>query len=147
MRVRWALCDKSMTGGWRARARAFWHYVVRGWVTEICAECGRPVGLVWHSPDALWLDLVGGYDGIRCIPCFDDMVDANGGLVYWRPYFAPSVAREDVTVTLTIEEAKAAEDATYGARGNGSMYDSAADKFTEAVTEAEAHNRGGVFPC
>lgn len=84
LRLRWVLRGKSFTSR-RARARGFWHYVVRGHRCEICGGCGRPVGLVWMADDALWLEVMGSRYGVRCVRCFDAAADQLGITVYWHP--------------------------------------------------------------
>jgi hypothetical protein len=88
----WSLPSRISYALWRgdyvsARARtcAFWHYVCRGYDAETCGECGRPVGLVWSADDAVWVDLMGGGGGIRCVPCFDRQLVGQGHFVRWRP--------------------------------------------------------------
>lgn len=67
------------------RLRYWWHRYVRRYRYEICRACGRPVGLVWTTEDALWNDVVGGPHGIRCIPCFDAELEHRGLFVRWVP--------------------------------------------------------------
>lgn len=55
--------------GW-ARIRAAWHYIVRGYESEVCFSCGRPVEVVWHVPDWIWEAVIDGPGGIRCPRCF-----------------------------------------------------------------------------
>jgi hypothetical protein len=45
--------------GLLARLRGAYWAVVRGWDCEICSDCGRPVRLVFHVPDALWEQITG----------------------------------------------------------------------------------------
>ena len=75
----------SWTGGFAARAHAFWHHVVRGYAYEICGECGRPVEQVWLADDPLWLEVMGHEGGLLCIPCFDAELEERGLFVRWKP--------------------------------------------------------------
>lgn len=84
-RISYVLWRRKWSGGLTARARAFWHHVVRGYRYEICRECGRPVGLVWLAPNDLWLAVFGTEAGIRCIPCFNAELESRGVYVSWRP--------------------------------------------------------------
>jgi hypothetical protein len=92
MRADWPLRSRMSYALWRgnysdtrARLRAFWHHVCRGYSEETCGKCGRPVGLAWLASDALWVDVIGGEGGIRCIPCFDRALEQRGTFVRWRP--------------------------------------------------------------
>ena len=84
-RISYVLWRRSWPGGFAARARGFWHHVVRGYRYEICGECGRPVGLVWLADDQLWLDVMGHEGGMMCIPCFDAELESRDVFVSWRP--------------------------------------------------------------
>jgi DNA-directed RNA polymerase subunit RPC12/RpoP len=79
-RARYALLVKP-TVGWRARARAFWHFVVLAYAYEVCARCGRPVGCVWHAPDDLWLAVNGQDAGVLCPQCFSSGAQELGHFV------------------------------------------------------------------
>ncbi len=93
MRLRWVF-KKTMTGGLVARARVFWHSVIRGNVYESCDRCGRPVGLVWSAPKSLWLEINGRDGGLLCIPCFDREVFAHGHHIAWVPIRQDQMTRE-----------------------------------------------------
>lgn len=89
LQVRWVLCERSFASR-RARARAFWHYIIRRWPLEICTDCGRPVGRAtgpswWHADNELWLEVNGTYEGVLCPPCFTVRALAKSILVYWSP--------------------------------------------------------------
>jgi hypothetical protein len=84
-RCSYVLWRKTFTGGWKARARAFWHHAIRGYRYEICGECGRPVDVVWTADDELWLEVVGQPGGLLCIPCFDTKVERSGLFLCWTP--------------------------------------------------------------
>lgn len=38
---------------------------------EMCQDCGRPMGIIWHAEDALWVEVVGSRAGLLCPRCFD----------------------------------------------------------------------------
>lgn len=65
-----------------SRLRAAW-LIVRGWETEICLRCGGKVGMVWHAPDPLWVELAGwgSGGGVLCLRCFDAL--AGPRHLYW----------------------------------------------------------------
>lgn len=77
-----------------AKWRASYWVIVRRWETEICAECGRPVRLVWWChDDALWTAVTGNPKppgrenaaGIWCITCFDEAARDKTGWIEWAP--------------------------------------------------------------
>lgn len=78
---------------WAALARALWLTIGRGYYCEICQECGRKVGLVWHADDRLYRDAVHdgvgsgpGASGVLCIDCFEGRVDVlDRGFLIWTP--------------------------------------------------------------
>lgn len=76
----------------RAVRRFYWRHVRRHRY-EICHSCGRPVHGTcpnwWRADDALWLQVVGAPEGLRCIQCFTDEADAKGLLLYWEPKVEP----------------------------------------------------------
>jgi hypothetical protein len=76
---------KSWTGGLTARARAFWHHVVRGYDYEVCGECGRPVNQTWLTDDQTWIDVMGHEGGLLCLRCFDGKLERPGRMVRWVP--------------------------------------------------------------
>lgn len=84
---------KSWTGGLSARARAFWHHVVRGYDYEVCGECGRPVSQTWLTDDQLWIDVMGHEGGLLCIRCFDGKLERPGRMVRWVPTIEEDAAR------------------------------------------------------
>ena len=86
-RLSYVLWRMPYTGGLKARARAFWRIVVRNYGSEVCGECGRIVGQVWHVDDQLWREVMGGEGGLLCIPCFDRALGARPGvrIVRWTP--------------------------------------------------------------
>lgn len=50
----------------------------------------RPVGAStgftwWHTTDALWMAVNGGYGGTVCIPCFTRTATEKGFQLYWSP--------------------------------------------------------------
>lgn len=76
-RIQWALGHES----WPARIRAAYWYIVRRYDSEVCQRCGRPVGVVFHVPDAVW-EVVTGHarfpdgeaaPGILCIRCVNEL--------------------------------------------------------------------------
>jgi hypothetical protein len=71
--------------GTKARLRAFWHHVCRGYPRETCGACGRPVAVAWLAENSLWVDVYGSPGGIRCIPCFDGELERRGDFVRWVP--------------------------------------------------------------
>jgi hypothetical protein len=86
---------KSWTGGSTARARGFWHHVVRGYDYEVCGECGRPVDQAWLTDDQQWIDVMGHEGGLLCIPCFDRKLEKPGRLVRWLPIIEEDAARPE----------------------------------------------------
>lgn len=66
-----------------ARLRALYWWLIRRWDAEICGRCGRPVALVFHVPDALWMESCG-FDhapgGVLCVACFDSLA---GRHLFW----------------------------------------------------------------
>jgi hypothetical protein len=69
-----------------AKLRCIYWSVGRGYDTEVCARCGRPVRLVFHCPDWLW-ETCAGFDfstarspdgeaggGCLCPRCVDELV-------------------------------------------------------------------------
>jgi hypothetical protein len=54
-----------------ALVRAVWWLFVRGYESEICYDCGRPVATVWWAEGSLWSRLTGwGEGGLLCMGCF-----------------------------------------------------------------------------
>lgn len=94
-RLSYVLWRKHYTGGLPARLRCFWHVALRRYETEICEECGGPVGLVWWcDDDELWERVTGqaktlgsreAAGGIWCTPCFDAGSKKLGIVVRWHP--------------------------------------------------------------
>ena len=84
-RMSYALWRKSVPGGLRARARVFWHHVVRHYEHEVCGDCGRPVGVVWLTESGLWRRVMGDDGGLLCVGCFDEKVRGRGGPIAWVP--------------------------------------------------------------
>jgi hypothetical protein len=84
-RTSYVLWKKLYTGGPMARLRCLWHHLICGCRYEICGECGRPVGVVWLAPDALWLTVVGHEGGTLCVPCFDAQLQQQDVAVTWVP--------------------------------------------------------------
>ncbi len=70
-----------------AGARQAWWAYVRGHDGECCEFCGQPYPL-WHAPDDLWGDLMGGPGGLCCIRCFDWLARRRGLWLRWRPEVA-----------------------------------------------------------
>jgi hypothetical protein len=78
-----------------AKARALYWSLVRGYDTEICARCGRPVRLVFHCPDVLW-EMCAGFafstarspggeagGGCLCPHCVDELVSREHSFPRW----------------------------------------------------------------
>lgn len=85
-RVRWVLSAPFASR--RARLRAVWHYIGRGYEYEICMTCGRPVGRAtgswWGAPDDLWRRVSGDANGVLCPLCFTAAADALGEPIHWE---------------------------------------------------------------
>lgn len=85
-RIMWVLTGPFDTR--RARAVAFWHYVIRRWATEICRTCGgrvgRATGSWWRADDALWAEVVGAPNAVLCPRCFTEAADRRGIPVRWE---------------------------------------------------------------
>jgi len=66
--------------------RALYWMLVRRYKTELCQHCGRPVGLVYHAPDAIWEAITGrarhpdgqAAAGILCPRCLSRLAKAKG---------------------------------------------------------------------
>lgn len=72
----------------RARLRAAWYFGIRRYQYEICMECGRPVSwgtgpTWWSAPDWLWKRIMGGPNGVLCMPCFARHVIRAGYGMHW----------------------------------------------------------------
>ena len=85
--LRYALWIKALREPVRfARLRLIWWYIVRRYESELCQRCGRPVGLVFHAPDAIWERITGearspggeAGGGVLCPYCVDDLATAKG---------------------------------------------------------------------
>jgi hypothetical protein len=98
--LRWYLLHGGkfwMGAGLAARLRGAYWAIVRGHDSEICSDCGRPVQLVFHVPDALWEEATGfarapsgeAAPGILCPECVNDRV----GFLYW------TCSRDDAVMT------------------------------------------------
>lgn len=77
------------------RLRRFYWKRLRGWESEICQECGRPVRVVWWCHDnRLWEKVTGNARparsrepaaGVRCINCFDEAAKHVCDWIEWAP--------------------------------------------------------------
>lgn len=76
------------------RLRALYWHIVRGWESEVCQQCGRPVRVVWWCHDDRLWELVTGHikpsgkeaaAGIWCPSCFDEAARDRAGWVEWAP--------------------------------------------------------------
>lgn len=69
-----------------AKARALYWMLARRYKTELCQECGRPVRLVYHAPDAIWETVTGrarhprgeSAPGILCPRCLSTLARSKG---------------------------------------------------------------------
>lgn len=78
-----------------AAMRALYWYVIRNYETEVCTECGRPVGVVWWChDDFLWEKVTGNTkptgsresaSGTLCISCFDVAAKRVCPWIEWAP--------------------------------------------------------------
>lgn len=66
---------------------------------EICEVCGRRSNLAWHTPDDLWLEIVGHKEGHWCAECFTAAVHKTGMRLYWEAGLNPA-SRERRALTL-----------------------------------------------
>ena len=59
-----------------------------------CDNCGSTDLRIqeWWADDALWLHVVGRYDGMLCAPCFDIMAKRKGWFLRWKPEQYPGIA-------------------------------------------------------
>jgi hypothetical protein len=63
----------------------YWTFV-RRYPGELCQDCGCPGrGFIWHSPNALYIELTGGLGGLCCPECFDKRAKAAGIWLTWTP--------------------------------------------------------------
>jgi len=92
-RISYVLWRRSWTGGFVARARGFWHHVVRGYRYETCGECGRRIEQAWVADDVLWLQVMPDSGGLLCVSCFDSKVEETGRFVRWIPTVDQDAAR------------------------------------------------------
>lgn len=64
-----------------------WRHVVR-YEYEMCQLCGKRVGphtgSWWVTDDILWWQVVGDMNVVLCPPCFTEMADEKGMLVFWE---------------------------------------------------------------
>lgn len=71
----------------RAQVRALYWMLIRRYETELCQQCGRPVRVVFHTPDHIWEAATGrarqpsgeAASGILCPPCVDDLAEPKLG--------------------------------------------------------------------
>lgn len=63
--------------------------------TEDCQECGGFNGLIWHSPQPLWDELMGRQGGLICPWCFTAKAEAAGFRVQWTPMVTSAATRGD----------------------------------------------------
>ena len=49
---------------------------------EVCQSCGSAVKVVWHVPDEVWREVIGGPAGLRCPDCFKEEAFAKTGTMY-----------------------------------------------------------------
>lgn len=54
-------------------------------LVEFCDCCGRRPMFVWWAPPALWNEIVGPYEALRCERCFDREARAKGISLRWVP--------------------------------------------------------------
>lgn len=87
MRLGWVFKKNYRSASPMAIARAFWHVVIRRYVYEICASCGRPVSSAihtyWIAPDELWMQVNGQSSGVLCPRCFARQAEKSGITVAW----------------------------------------------------------------
>lgn len=69
-----------------ATLRCIWWTFARGWITELCQDCGRPYPLWWCEDDALYncITKSNGH-GLYCLDCFDNHAEAAGKTLMWLP--------------------------------------------------------------
>jgi hypothetical protein len=53
--------------------------------SEPCQDCRKFNGLIWSSPQPLWMELNGRYGGLICPRCFDAKAEAAGIRLVWTP--------------------------------------------------------------
>lgn len=87
MRLGWVFKKTYRSDGIVAIFRAFWHVVIRRYVYEICASCGRPVSSAihtyWIAPDELWEQINGQSGGVLCPRCFARRAEKSGIAIAW----------------------------------------------------------------
>lgn len=87
MRIGWVFKKNYRSANPVAIARAFWHVVIRKYVYEICANCGRPVSnaihTYWLASDNLWEQVNGQSGGVLCPRCFAQQAEEMGISVAW----------------------------------------------------------------
>jgi hypothetical protein len=54
-------------------------------LTEFCECCGKTVQNYWWAHPALWQEVVGEYEHVRCLACFEAECVARGLLIRWLP--------------------------------------------------------------
>lgn len=64
-------------------ARALVWFVV-GHNSETCQRCGRRY-LLWFADYDLWNQVIGHYNGLRCLRCFDREAQRLGLCLEWNP--------------------------------------------------------------
>lgn len=56
--------------------------------TEPCQDCGGFNGLIWHSPQPLWDELMHRHGGLICPWCFTKRAEDEGIWITWTPMVA-----------------------------------------------------------
>ena len=57
---------------------------VKTCAVETCMDCLKPVEVVWHAPEDLWLQVIGEKDGTTlCVNCFDKRLLEKGIYKRW----------------------------------------------------------------
>lgn len=58
-----------------------------------CQQCGSTDLRMqeWWAADALWLHVVGQFEGVLCPPCFDFAAKRRGWFLRWEPVQYPGV--------------------------------------------------------
>lgn len=84
LNIPFVLFQKHYTGGLKARLWHIYYRVGKNYVGEICENCGKPVGVVWHADKDLWerlqfepLDC-----GVLCMHCFYNEIDPYEMIVF-----------------------------------------------------------------
>lgn len=87
------------------RFRRWYWQRIRRYDSEICSQCGRPVGLVWWCSDNFLWEAVTGHEkppgkepaaGIWCISCFDRAASKVCPWIEWAPLNQRHLLRKDI---------------------------------------------------